>query len=204
MYSLYVASCCESGLWGFFLNLNYLIFPIKHATTLIAPPPPSTPPLASSSKTLVSIYEDLIPGKNDLDHSSLLDSSNTYAISRTWVTSFKAYVDKRVTSLNNLSNEEKNSNCGGIDILNLSAVMGSQDSGGIICSDGNETLDPFKGEDPTSKITCERILLSFVAIIRHFCEPLIINVCCNLNLIIRQASPVPSDAQPSKCEAHPW
>lgn len=155
MYSLYVASCFESGLLGFFLNLNYLIFPIKHATTLIAPPPPSTPPLASSSKTLVSIYEDLIPGKNDLDHSSLLDSSNTYAISRTWVTSFKAYVEKRVTSLNNLSNEEKNSNCGGIDILNLSAVMGSQDSGGIICSDGNETLDPFKGEDPTSKITCE-------------------------------------------------
>jgi hypothetical protein len=109
-----------------------------------------------------------MPGKNDLDQSSLLDSSNTYAISRTWVTSFKAYVEKRVNSLNNLPNEEKVSNCGGIDILNLSAVMGSQD--------GNETLDPFKGENPTSKITCEWTLLSFVAIIQHFCELLIMNV----------------------------
>jgi hypothetical protein len=186
IYSLYVAICCENGLSACFLNLNNLILPLKNVTTSIVPPPLSTRPLALSSKTLVSIYEELIPGKNDLDQSSLLDSSNTYAISRTWVTSFKAYVEKRVNSLKKLSNEEKNSNCGGIDILDLSVAMRSQDSGAICFSDGNENVDPFKGENPTSKITCE-LFHSVVATVRHFCEPFIINVYCNLNLTIRQA-----------------
>lgn len=94
-----------------------------------------------------------------MDQRLLLDSSNTYAISRTWVTSFKAYVEKCVKSLNTPSEYGK-SNCGGIDSLNLSAVMSNDaanlDGGVAHCSDINVTLDPFKGEDPTSKISCER------------------------------------------------
>ena len=94
-----------------------------------------------------------------MDQRLLLDSSNTYAISRTWVTSFKAYVEKCVKSLNTPSENGK-SNCGGIDSLNLSAVMSNDaanlDGGVAHCSDINVTLDPFKGEDPTSKISCER------------------------------------------------
>ena len=35
--------------------------------------------------TLVRIHDELIPGSNDLDQSSLLDVSDVYAISRTWV-----------------------------------------------------------------------------------------------------------------------
>ena len=100
----------------------------------------------------------MIPGGNDFDQSSLLDSSNTYAISRTWVTSFKAYVKNCVNSLNKPSGDRK-SNCGGIDSLSLSAVMrndAANCNGGVAhCSDTNVTFDPFKGEDPTSKISCE-------------------------------------------------
>ena len=119
------------------------------------------------AKTLVSIYDDLVPGKNDLDQNSLPDSSNTYAISRTWVTSFRVYVEKTASILNKPSNEGNNSICGGIDALKLGAVVENDDASGVgavFCSDTNETLDRFKGEDPTSKISCEQILFFFVAI----------------------------------------
>ena len=154
---------------------------------------------------MVAIYAGLIPGKNDLDQISLLGSSNTYAISRTWVTSFKVYVEKKVNSLSKPSGEKK-SNCGGIDSLNLSAAMeddvASQNSGTTYCS-MNETIDPFKEEDPTSKISCERANLAFfVAIYRHFCHLFIMNAYHNPNSITRQAWSLPYDAQPSKCEAH--
>lgn len=102
--------------------------------------------------TLVRIHDELIPGSNDLDQSSLLDVSDVYAISRTWVTSFKAYVKKLVSSLSR-------SHSGGIDDLDLSSVLSMDKSNhvssGIISSDSIKTLDPFKGEDPTSKITCK-------------------------------------------------
>ena len=102
--------------------------------------------------TLVRIHDELIPGSNDLDQSSLLDVSDVYAISRTWVTSFKAYIEKLVSSLSRL-------NSGGIDDLDLSSVLSMDKSNhvnsGIISSDSIKTLDPFKGEDPTSKITCK-------------------------------------------------
>lgn len=102
--------------------------------------------------TLVRMHDELIPGSNDLDQSSLLDVSDVYAISRTWVTSFKAYVEKLVSSLSR-------SHSGGIDDLDLSSVLSVEESNhvssGIISSDSIKTLDPFKGEDPTSKITCK-------------------------------------------------
>jgi len=145
------ANCCmKMVLSACFLNLNDLILLLKHA------------------KTLVSIYNDLVPGKNDLDQRSLPDSSNTYAISRTWVTSFKVYVEKTASIVNKPSNEGNNSICGGIDALKLNAVTENDDasrvSGAIFCSDTTETLDPFKGEDPTSKISCEQILFFFIVI----------------------------------------
>ena len=34
-----------------------------------------------------------------------------------------------------------------------------QDSSVVFSGDSIKTLDPFKGEDPTSKITCELILI---------------------------------------------
>jgi hypothetical protein len=102
--------------------------------------------------TLVRIHDELIPGSNDLDQSSLLDVSDVYAISRTWVTSFKAYVEKLVSSLNRLS-------FGGIDDLDFSSVLSMDKSNhnvsAIMPGDSIKTLDPFKGEDPTSKITCK-------------------------------------------------
>lgn len=102
--------------------------------------------------TLVHIHDELIPGSNDLDQSSLLDVSDVYAISRTWVTSFKAYLEKLVSSLS------RSHSCG-IDVLDLSSVLSMDKSNhvssGIISSDSIKTLDHFKGEDPTSKITCK-------------------------------------------------
>mmetsp|Transcript_21335 Transcript_21335/g.46317 ORF Transcript_21335/g.46317 Transcript_21335/m.46317 type:complete len:1522 (+) Transcript_21335:285-4850(+) len=105
--------------------------------------------------TLVSIYDDLIPGKNDLDPSTVLDPSKIYAISRTWITSFRKYLEKKVNELKNTapkkaSDEAKTTQCGGIDILDLSEVMENED-----IEEPTEKTDPFKGEDPTSKITCE-------------------------------------------------
>ena len=47
--------------------------------------------------TLVHIHDEQIPGSNYLDQSSLLDVSDVYAISRTWVTRFKLYVEKLVS-----------------------------------------------------------------------------------------------------------
>ena len=103
----------------------------------------------------------MLPGRNDFNQSSLLESSEIFAISRTWVTSFKAYVEKLVNSLNEPN--KGSFNCGGIDILDLSAVMrndeAGQDSSVVFSGDSIKTLDPFKGEDPTSKITCELILI---------------------------------------------
>jgi hypothetical protein len=79
-----------------------------------------------------------------LEHGSLV-------LKRMWKSVFKSL---------NTPSEYGKSNCGGIDSLNLSAVMSNDaanlDGGVAHCSDINVTLDPFKGEDPTSKISCER------------------------------------------------
>mmetsp|Transcript_20083 Transcript_20083/g.42088 ORF Transcript_20083/g.42088 Transcript_20083/m.42088 type:complete len:1210 (+) Transcript_20083:2-3631(+) len=115
-------------------------------------------------KTLLSVHDDLIAGKNDLDPLAVLNSSSVYAISRTWATSFKKYVEKKVNELQSLPPKkcDANSNMpsGGIDILDLSEVMVAEDGEASEKNDDQsstnltKTSDSFKGEDPTSKITC--------------------------------------------------
>lgn len=82
-----------------------------------------------------------------MDQSDILDSS-VYAISRTWVTTVRKYVEKIVNELNKKSSYES---CGGVDLLDLRAV-----------TDTNETLSFFNGEDPTSKISCEHTITDVV------------------------------------------
>ena len=90
---------------------------------------------------MLSIYDDLTPGNNDLDQFEVVDSTEMYVISRTWVTTFRKYVEKSVSDMSKKSLDEA---CGGIDLLDLNAVAGR-----------DEAISSFKGEDPTSKITCE-------------------------------------------------
>ena len=107
----------------------------------------------------------MIAGKNDLDPLAVLDSPSVYAISHTWATSFKKYVEKKVNELQSLSPKKcdanNNMSCGGIDILDLSEVMVAKDGEASEQNDDQsstnlmKTSDSFKGEDPTSKITCE-------------------------------------------------
>lgn len=110
----------------------------------------------------------MVPGENDLDVRHLEDPSNTYVISRTWTTNFKKYMEKKVKELKNSAppkkgtDNAKNNQCGGIDILDLSEVMvdGDDKANQDNCTENSagtsETADPFKGEeDPTSKISCK-------------------------------------------------
>jgi len=79
-----------------------------------------------------------------LDQNQILDSSEIYVISRTWVTTFRKYAEKLV---NELIKKSPGESCGGIDLIDLRAVSAS-----------NETLSFFNGENPTSKISCEHSL----------------------------------------------
>ncbi len=128
----------------------------------------------SSQKTLMSISDRLLPGENDFDQRSVADPSKTYAISRTWSTSLKKYVEKKVNDLKKSEPPKKKSNkaktikhSGAIDDLDLSEVTkkdgANKESATNSVSDSAseiqpETSDPFKGEDPTSKISCKQSL----------------------------------------------
>ena len=93
--------------------------------------------------------------------------SNTYAISRTFATSLKKYVEKKVNELKGAPQKKKalvdakSLSSGGIDMLDLSEVLAVKADGvhKQDCNNGGknptETPDPFKGEDPTSKISCK-------------------------------------------------
>lgn len=80
-----------------------------------------------------------------MDQCEVLGSPETYVISRTWVTAFRKYVEKTV---NDLSKKALDETCGGIDRIDLTAVM-----------ENDETFSSFKGDDPTSKLTCENFLV---------------------------------------------
>ena len=92
------------------------------------------------TQTLLSFHDDLIAGKNDFDPLAVLDSPSVYAISHTWATSFKKYVEKKVNELQSLSPKKcdanSNMSCGGIDILDLSEVM--------VVEDGQAASDQMK------------------------------------------------------------
>lgn len=106
--------------------------------------------------------------ENDVMRASDIDDpSNTYAISRTFATSLKKYVEKKVNELKGAPQkkkslvEAKSISCGGIDMLDLSEVLAA--NGDKACKQGGddvgknaaESSNPFKGEDPTSKISCK-------------------------------------------------
>lgn len=146
---------------------------------------------------MVTIYDDLIAGKNDLDASSFLDPS-TYVISRTWITSFRKYLEKKVNELKNSpskkasgAGEARNSSCGGIDMLDLSEVMdagkASQERDNDDGTNPTQTADPFKGEDPTSKISCEPINDCIVWEYIVLCSSLTYNVQRNFTSSYRRA-----------------
>lgn len=80
-----------------------------------------------------------------MDQCEVLGSSETYVISRTWVTALRKYVEKTV---NDLSKNALYETCGGIDRVDLTEVMES-----------DATFPSFKGEDSTSKLTCENVLV---------------------------------------------
>ncbi|KAL7551081.1 hypothetical protein ACHAWF_014279, partial [Thalassiosira exigua] len=117
-------------------------------------------------QTMISAHDDLLPGENDLAPSDIVDPSKVYAISRTFVTSFKKFVEKKVNELQHASPKKssqdgKSNCCGGIDKLDLSEVCAA--TSGDACDQkangdskkSTEKSDAFKGEDPTSKICCE-------------------------------------------------
>lgn len=80
-----------------------------------------------------------------MDQNQVLASSEIYVISRTWVTSFRRYAEKLVNELIKKSPDES---CGGIDLIDLRAVTAS-----------NESSSFFNGENPTSRISCEHLLV---------------------------------------------
>ncbi len=91
------------------------------------------------------MYDDLTPGRNDLDQNQALESSEIYVISRTWVTTFRDHAKKVI---NELIKKSPGESCGGIDLIDLRAVTAS-----------NESSSFFNGENPTSRISCERLLV---------------------------------------------
>ena len=103
-------------------------------------------------------------GENDIDRGADRVPPDTHVISRTWVTSFRKYIEKKVNELKNTpsknaTDESKPTPCGGIDNLDLSELdLGEANKKNIDGGDkkSTESTDPFKGEDPTSKISCEQ------------------------------------------------
>ena len=111
-----------------------------------------------------TIYDSLLSGgPNELEANKLSDPSDTYAITRTWASSFKDYMVKKMKSLKSAPSKKaadaaRNDHCGGLDMINLSEVMGdekkSQAKSNTETTETERDRDPFKGEDPTSKISC--------------------------------------------------
>lgn len=50
-------------------------------------------------KKIISIYNELRPGNNDFDSNANYDSTEFYAISRTFISSFRKYVEQKVKSI---------------------------------------------------------------------------------------------------------
>lgn len=74
-------------------------------------------------QTLISIYEDLAAGKNDLDIDSDLSQSNAFVIHRQWVTSLRKCVESNLAIMKGVKKEKKNIvYFGGVDSLNLDAL----------------------------------------------------------------------------------
>ena len=122
----------------------------------------------SSTQLLLSIHDDLLSG-NEIDRRNLPDTSDVYVISRTFATSLRNLVEKKVKELKSMaqkkpSDKSKTDNnfCGGLDALDLSEVqLQTEDKetprseNGTEASENAEAPGLLKGEDPTSKISCK-------------------------------------------------
>ncbi len=74
-------------------------------------------------QTLVSIYEDLAAGQNDLDLDSDLSQSDVFVIYRPWITSLRKCVETNLTTMKGIKKAKKDvSYYGGVDDLNLEGV----------------------------------------------------------------------------------
>jgi hypothetical protein len=74
-------------------------------------------------QTLISIYEDLAAGQNDLDLDSDLSQSDAFVIHRQWVTSLRKCVESNLTVMKGTKKEKKNIvYFGGVDSLNLDGL----------------------------------------------------------------------------------
>ena len=78
-------------------------------------------------QTLISIYEDLVAGQNDLDLDLHLSESGVFVIYRPWVTSLRKCVESNLAIMKGTRKEKKNVVCfGGVDSLNLDGVSSEQ------------------------------------------------------------------------------
>eukprot|EP00985_Skeletonema_marinoi_P021097 scaffold12780_cov145-Skeletonema_marinoi.AAC.7 len=74
-------------------------------------------------QTLISIYEDLAAGQNDLDLDSDLSQSDIFVIYRPWVTSLRKCVESNLTVMKGTKKSKKDVvYYGGVDDLNLEGV----------------------------------------------------------------------------------
>lgn len=109
-------------------------------------------------QTLISIYEDLAAGQNDLDIESDLSQSDVFVIYRPWVTSLRKCVESSLTAMKGITKAKKDvAYYGGVDDLNLEGV-------GIVAPNPTVTGEQKKAESSDNNgldcqvnttITCE-------------------------------------------------
>ncbi len=74
-------------------------------------------------QTLISIYEDLAAGQNDLDLDSDLSQSDAFVIYRPWITSLRKCVESNLAVMNGVKKAKKDvSYYGGVDDINLEGI----------------------------------------------------------------------------------
>lgn len=71
---------------------------------------------------MISVYEDLAAGQNDLDLDSDLSQADVFVISRPWVTSLKKCVETNLNVMIGKKNVKKHHYFGGVDSLYLDGV----------------------------------------------------------------------------------
>ena len=106
---------------------------------------------------LISIYEDLTAGQNDLDITSDLSESDVFVIYRPWVTSLRKCVESILAAMKGAKKAKLDFvDCGGADALILDGVITDVESEVAVDqkktdSTGNDVLD----RRVNTKITCE-------------------------------------------------
>lgn len=109
-------------------------------------------------QTLISIYDDLAAGQNDLDLDSDLSQTDAFVIYRPWITSLRKCVESNLTTMKGIKKGKKDvSYYGGVDDVNLEGV-------GTEATNQNGTSEQMKTESSdnagldcqvNTSITCE-------------------------------------------------